>query len=484
MRRRELLTVAGGLVGTTALAPVSGRASGAEPYARLGRVHVDGAAEAVVGDGGTTAYVAADDGFATVDVSDPTSPTVLAERRELLADRENGPMGGIKDVKVDGDRLLVVGPANSDDSVFNGAALFDVSDPADPQLLRSHRTPNSVHNGFLDGEVAYLTAGKGGQKLAVVDVSADGAGQLTTWDPTDHDDAWTNVSVGQRTVHDVFVQGDRAYLATWNAGTFVLDVSDPADPTYLARVSDYTRDEVADLGRLDRFVPPGNHHYARVSEDGSLLAVGREAWDLSGYDGGPGGITLYDLSTPSEPTELATVDPVRARDETIRSGIWTTSHNFDLVGDRLYSSWYQAGVKIHDVSDPSNPELLAWWRNPEETVFWTAQRAAGDALVASSHAIGNGPDWYEGLYTFPDRAGEQADPQRIPSPTPKPTSTPTATSTNTPPASADGATPTPTDTPTDTPTPTTTPQSAAGDGFGALAALAALGGVAWWRRRE
>jgi hypothetical protein len=482
MRRRELLTAAGGLVGTTAFATVSGRTSAAEPYAPLGRVELDGAAETVVGDDGTTAYVAAEDGFATVDVSDPASPTVFAERRELLADREDGPMGGIKDVTVDGDRLLVVGPASQDESVFNGAALFDVSDPADPQLLRSHRTPNSVHNGFLDGEVAYLTAGSGGQKLAVVDISAEGAGQLTTWDPTDHDDAWTSVSAGQRTVHDVYVHDDRAYLATWNAGTFVLDVSDPADPTYLTMVSDYTREEVAGLGRLDRFVPPGNHHYARISEDGSLLAVGREAWDLSGYDGGPGGITLYDLSTPSEPTELATVAPVRARDETIRSGIWTTSHNFDLVGDRLYSSWYQAGVKVHDVSDPSDPELLAWWRQPDEAAFWTAQRAAGDALVASSHAIGSGPDWFEGLYTFPDRAGEQADPPVIPSPTPTPSPSPTeaASTPSSTPTSTDSATRTPTDTPTATPT----PESAAGDGFGVLAAMAALGGVAWWRRRE
>jgi hypothetical protein len=332
--------------------------------------------------------------------------------------------------------------------------------------------------------VAYLTAGSGGQTLAVVDLSADDADRLATWDPTGYDDAWSSVPVGQRTVHDVTVHDDRAYLATWNAGTFVLDVSDPANPAYVTMVSDYTREEVADLTRVNRFVPPGNHHYSQVSDDGSLLAVGREAWDISGVDGGPGGITLYDISTPAEPTELATIGPVRARDETIRSGYWTTSHNFDLVGDRLYTSWYQAGVKVHDVSDPSNPELLAWWRQPDEAAFWTARRAADDTFVASSHLVSGLPVSFSGLYTFPDRTGEQADPPVIPSPTPTPTeaaSTPVNTDSPTPTSTP---TETQTETPTETPTATPSPEPASGDGFGVLAALAALGGTAWWRRRE
>ncbi|MFB6227235.1 MAG: hypothetical protein ABEH88_01405 [Halobacteriales archaeon] len=66
-------------------------------------------------------------------------------------------------------------------------------------------------------------------------------------------------------------------------------------------------------------------------------------------------------------------------------GLWTTAHNFEIHGDRLYSSWYRAGVKIHDISDPGSPELLAWWLRPRETSFWTAQVGVpGEFFIASS----------------------------------------------------------------------------------------------------
>lgn len=491
MRRREVVRGAGGLLGLAAL-PTTGsattgagavRGTEAESYAPLGRVEIPRASEAVVGDDGTTAYVAAGTGFAVVDVSDPAAPSVLVERRGLLADREDGPMAGIKDVKVDGDRLLVAGPANPDSAVPNGVAVFDVADPAAPALVGFHETEYNVHNCYLDAGVAYLSNGPAGTRMDVVDVSGDPV-EIARWTPTDHDAFYEEVNRGNRNVHDVYVQDDLAYLATWDAGTFVLDVSDPADPTYRTHVSDYEREDLPDLGRRERLQPPGNHHYAQPSDDGSLLAVGRESWDFENVDGGPGGITLWDVSSPSDPVERATIAPERVRDETFRDGLWTTSHNFDLVGDRLYSSWYQAGVKIHDVSDPSNPELLAWWRRPSTEGFWTAVRAR-DAVVASAHALPTQDAPFEGLVVLPDRAGEQADPPELPRPTPTPTRTPSPTGggpTDTAAGGTDTPTPSPAPSPTESHTPTADPVR--GDGFGVLAALTALGGAAWWRRRD
>jgi hypothetical protein len=486
MRRRDVVRGAGGLLGLTALPAMGRTAKGtaADGYAPLGRVQVPGAAEAVVGDDGTRAYVAAETGFAVVDVSDPAAPSVLVERRGLLSDREDGPMGGIKDVKVDGDRLLVAGPANPNSEVPNGVAVFDVAAPADPALVGFHETAYNVHNCYLDGGVAYLSNGPAGTRVDVVDVGGDDPAEIARWTPTDHDAFYEDVNRGNRNVHDVYVQDGRAYLATWDAGTFVLDVSDPADPTYVTHVSDYEREQLPDLGRAERLLPPGNHHYAQPSDDGSLLAVGRESWDFENVDGGPGGITLWDVSDPADPVERATIGPERVRDETFRDGLWTTSHNFDLVGDRLYSSWYQAGLKIHDVSDPANPELLAWWRRPSSVGFWTAVRAR-DAVVASAHSLPTQDAPFEGLVVLPDRAGEQTDPPELPRPTATPTATPTAGGTDTPTTGGtDTPTPSadPTATPTDSPTPSADP--ATGDGFGPLAALAALGGAAWWRRRD
>lgn len=482
MRRREVLRGAGALGGAVALGAVGGRAGGtdaADPYEPLGRVAVDGVAEAVVGDDGTTVYVAADDGFAVVDVGDPTAPTVVAERRGLLEDLGDGLLRTVLDVAVDGDRLLVAGPGQPGVPGPKGVAVFDVSDPAAPVRDGVYETDHYVHNCFLDGDVAYVTNGARSGRVHTVDVAGDEPVKLADWGPVDHDPALADLPPGSLSVHDVYVDDGRAYLPSWDAGTYVLDVSDPANPAYVTDVGDYDDEELAALERGAVFVPPGNHHYARSSDDGSLLAVGREAWAYEGR-GGPGGITLYDTTGGGTPTELATIAPERARTETYNEGTWTTSHNFDLVGDRLYTSWYQGGVKLYDVGDPASPEELAWWRTPERAAFWTAQRAA-DAVVASTHAVEPLEDPVEGLYTFPDRAGAQPDPPSIPSPTPTgtPSSTGLPTSTPTP-----TLTRTPTRTPTSTPTATATENRASGDGVGLVGALAALGGAALWRGRD
>jgi hypothetical protein len=90
-------------------------------------------------------------------------------------------------------------------------------------------------------------------------------------------------------------------------------------------------------------------------------------------------------------------------DDATYGGVWTTAHNFDFVGDRLYTSWYRGGVKVHDVSDPSTPGELGHWRATETTSFWTAQKGDGDYLLASSWRDPSQETPQEGaaVYSFP-----------------------------------------------------------------------------------
>ena len=460
MRRRDFLRIAavGGVSATAA-----SRGVAREGYGPLGSVDIENAKEAVVGPDGTTAYVAATDGFATVDVSDPANPTVLAERRGLLADREHGPLTQIWDAKVEGDRLVVAGPANPIDSKgVHALLLYDVSDPAAPERVGVHEMDVPIHNVDLKGGVAYLTGNDGdANPLVMVDVTGDDLQEVGRWSMLDHDQAWSKVDAWVRTLHDLWVQDGVAYLAQWDAGTWVVDVSDPSEPSYVTHVGGRPRDELAAIpsGQTNEAVVgrPGNHHYVMTSDDGTLLGVGKEAWDANPEDdsGGPGGVELWDVSTPTEPRKLSTIAPPRTPDPSYdlggfgagvadnvgsltlaagvgavgavggvahrgchdcsgggssSSGVWTTAHNFDLVGDRLFTSWYQGGVKIHDVSDPANPRQLAWWRRPQEASFWTAKRASGRFFVASGMGRGDGRG---ALYTFPNRPGEQSNPPAL-----------------------------------------------------------------------
>lgn len=407
-RRRYLGAVGGGT-----LAGLAGQSGTPEEYGPLGRVTVRGAKEAVVADG--VAYVAATDGFATVDVSDPHSPRLLAERRDLLADRDGGPMQQVYDAKVDDDRLLVVGPANPLRDVPRAVLLYDVSDPAAPERLAVHETGYPIHNCVLEDGVAYLT-GNDGDANPLVMLDAGSGEELGRWSLVDADAAWGDVPPILRSLHDVWVQGGLAYLAHWDAGTWVVDVSDPGAPRTVAQVRGRGPEELAAVPtvRTEQLERPGNDHYVAVNEDASLLGVGTEAWDDGDTDteGGPGGIELWDVSDLDAPRRLSTIDPPPTPDASF-GGVWTTAHNFEFGRGHLYSAWYRGGVRVHDVSDPTAPVERRSWRETEGASFWTARSATpGEFFVASS--VGSSGalssrlttpsdgDEPAGLYTFPD----------------------------------------------------------------------------------
>jgi hypothetical protein len=435
--RRTALRAAGALLaGSTIPATASadrsrqtGTPSGGTPqegYGPLGSVAVPGAREAVVADG--LAYVAATDGFAIVDVSDPGEPTVLAERREIETDTDQS-LRGIWDLWPSGERLAVAGPAQFTPNQQSGVALFDVSDPARPEQVAFHPTDDHIHNAYFTDETVYVTGRDRGMSVVMVDVSDDDPVEIGRWSPLDVDERWAEVPVPLRALHDVYVQDGTAYLPYWDAGTWMVDVSDPGDPEALGRVADATREQLAAVSTNEAFLvartPGGADHYATVNKEGTLLLVGRETWaveDRAGRltengerVGGASGVDIYDVSDPAQPEKLSTIAPPASFDQTTE-GWFTTSHNADFRGDRLYTSWYFGGVGVYDVSDPAAPVELARWRNPRETSFWTAQ-AAGDCYVASSvdlsDSFGGLNETREALYTFPDRAGSQANPPSL-----------------------------------------------------------------------
>ena len=406
LRRRDVVRagVGAATVGVLGSAASASESTTAAAYAPRGRVDVEGAAEVVVTPEGDTAFVAAGSGFVSVDVSDPASPSVIGDATGL-EDPDGESVRQVLDVKYDDGRLLV--PTAAQGGGPRGFYVFDVTDPANPtQVGDWFPTPeHGNHNAVLHDGVAYLT---GGLVLDVVDVSGESFERLGQWQPGDWNDDWSRLP--NTVLHDLYVRGERAYCAYWDAGVFVLDVSDPANPSFVARAGEYSREEIEELSRQAYLEPGGNAHYVTVNEDGTLMAEGGESWDVDAADdaGGPSGITFYDVSDETNPERVGHVDPPVSASNAYGGGTWTTSHNFELANDRLYASWYQGGVTIHDVSDPANPERVAWWAAPSDRAFWTAQLAVpGEFFVASSHAgAGMSGDVRGGLLTFPDAAGE------------------------------------------------------------------------------
>jgi hypothetical protein len=464
---------------------VAGESS--DEYGPLGFVDVPGATEAVVGEG-ETVYVATGDGYASVDVSDPTEPRVLARRTALRREADDGPLVNIQDVKVDGDTLVVAGPAHPRRDALSGLLVVDVSDPATPDARGFFETDYPIHNCDVADGRAYLTGNDGDRNsLVVVDVSDPARpSEVGRWSLLDADGGWEDVDANRRTLHDVTVHDGVAVCVLWDAGTWLLDVTDTTAMTVLGTAEAPAPDRL-DAGPSPAVTPPGNHHYATLDDSGTLLAVGKETFGVrvddegeggsDGVVGGPSGVDLWDVSDLHAPERLTTIPPPTSADPTFR-GTWTTAHNLGFSGTTLYTSWYQGGVKRHDVSDPTNPREESWWLAPDEASFWTARGVtAGDEgfFVASSRGVEDVPGR---LYTFPDRPGEGPSGAALGSND----GTSGVTAANSASTRADG-----TDPPdaTETGERDTDPESTVSTpGFGVSAGLAALGVGVWWLRRR
>ncbi|PSP66498.1 hypothetical protein BRC85_10105 [Halobacteriales archaeon QS_1_69_70] len=460
MRRRAVLRTGAAALTSVAAGRVAGRSPARSPtgpaepaFDYRGRLPVAGAKELVVDDG--VAYVAVSDGFATVDVADPADPTLLAERRDLLADHPDGPLSVVHDGKVGGDRYAVAGPAEPRGGVPNAALVFDVSDPADPQRVLAHETDFPHHNLATDGDTLYLCGNDGDRNpLVCVDV-ATGA-ERGRWSVLDADDRWADVHPALRQLHDVSVTDDVAYCSYWEAGTWLVDVSDPTTPEPITVLRGRDPAALAELEtesaiREARFTLPGNDHYAipRGGAAGPLVALNEEAWaaEADATAAAQGGVELWDRRAGERRARIEappTADPTHG-------GTWTTAHNFDYVGDRLYTAWYRGGVSVHDVADPAAPVEVTHWRDEATTDFWTAQ-AAGDHVVASSwrDVSADRPEEAAAVYTFRANGGA--------------TTTPSATQ------RPDGG-------------PGSGTTTGDGTGLGPLAGAGAVGLAAWARRR-
>ncbi len=262
---------------------------------------------------GDYAYVGsfAGRGVAIIDLSNPSSPS--------LAAHYNPDAGGqFKDVKV----LSGVGYFASDNG--GGVHIVDLSDPTNPSLITQITSAqggyNSIHNVSISGDFLYEADSHTGV-VKVFDVSESNS-------PVFVRDIVA--PSGSGFIHDVTAIGNRLYTSGWGGKTNIYD-TEGISPTTAPML----------LGSIDS---GSNSHSSWASLDGNLLVSAREISN--------GDVRLYDISSPGTPVLLSTIN--RA-DLGISA---TTPHNPIIVGDLLYVAWYQAGLQVIDISDPSNPQLL------------------------------------------------------------------------------------------------------------------------------
>ena len=233
-----------------------------------------------------------------LDVSEPTTPALVAT--------VDVPAGF--DVKVWRHYAYTVTGSGDNGGAPQGRVI-DLTDPANPQVVGAF--PSS-HNLFIDDRGFMYLAFPG---LRIYDLNPD---------PTDPQFVWgTNPREG----HDATVVGTRLYDFHGRDGTFIYDVDDPSSPRLLGSIT---------------FPAIAYHHSGWPTEDGTHLFLCDELARDSTAD-----VTVWDIRDPSDPVLVAEiVDP----DATV--------HNLFIDGDLAYVSYYAAGFRLYDVSDPTAPRLV------------------------------------------------------------------------------------------------------------------------------
>ena len=214
------------------------------------------------------------------------------------------------------------------DSCTEGMHVFSTSGATVTHEYSTTEFFTRSHNIFIDEENARLYAAgvptaNEGRDLILIDIS----------DPMDPE-LIRNINFGGGFyVHDVFVKDNIAYCNHGNDDAlYVWDLTDPFNEI-----------------ELGSYVTGNYNHSCWITKNDDYLIYAEEV----GQGLPLGVLDLENLGSTTEDLELVT----EFQDALLETG-FPTPHNPFIKGDTLYVSYYEDGLKIYDIADPTNPVLI------------------------------------------------------------------------------------------------------------------------------
>jgi choice-of-anchor B domain-containing protein len=168
------------------------------------------------------------------------------------------------------------------------------------------------------------------------------------------------INVGDNGAHDVFAWNDTLFVAEgWNHSFSIWNMANKANPQLIARVP------IPAGGYVHNIWPSPDLKYCATTEETAGKTI--KIWDLHNL----GNIQL--ISEYLAPNGLA--------------------HNTHWKGDKLYTSHYESGITVTDVSDPFNPQEIyrydTWGtENSDFNGCWGAYPFTGNGFVYASNMDG------------------------------------------------------------------------------------------------
>jgi hypothetical protein len=391
---------------------------------------------AYVGGWGRTADHCPAHGVRAIDVADPTTPGILSRfARFAGTTSEDVWVGEISTPSFEGD-VAVVGIQLCDTSfegmaksTFRGLVVYDVTNPIRPQRLGrlfSGPETHGVHElsavQRADGRVLVLestprtyenTDGAIGDVRIVDITNPRRPAELVDWDVRRDAPAAVRDRLRRERTEDEllahsawpFAEGRKVFVSHWDAGMVYLNISRPSRPRYLSRTPYGSKAE-------------GNAHSGWFSEDETLFVQNDEVYRPSRTFPRPsrqktwGYQRIFDLSDPSRPRRVgvfATENTIGGEDGRIPRNGYYSVHNNIIVDGIEYASWYSDGVRIVDLSDPTQPKEIGFFVPPphrDPQGFIVAPDGNGLLTMVWGVAVGDEPglvyasDINSGLWIF------------------------------------------------------------------------------------
>jgi choice-of-anchor B domain-containing protein len=211
-----------------------------------------------------------------------------------------------------------------------GIQIIDLSElPLRVKVVNTVMDYPQNHNIWIDQEKGLMFA-VGGSNMGVTIWSLENPEQprvITTFNGTTY-------------VHDMYVRGNRAYLAEILSKSFsIYDISEIQKPVLVKRVRDPNS-------------PSISFHNIWPTEDGKHLITTEET------SGQP--VRFWDISDERKPKEVARwLGPSRL------------AHNVHVLGNKLHIAHYGSGYRVLDISDITNPFEVSYFnaRGTDDTGF-------------------------------------------------------------------------------------------------------------------
>lgn len=313
-------------------------------------------------------------GWSIIDVTDPTQPKVV----KFIEGPKNT---WTLQMELSGNTMITaleqIFPnfgGNNNTQFDEGVLIWDISNPVNPQKLGQFRTGGTgTHRNFYSGgQYIHLAAGMPdyeGNIYVIVDISnpANPREAGRWWVPGQYLGGGEKPSTTYISHHGPpYVVGNLAYLAYGAAGMIVLDISNVSKPRQ--------------IGQLP-FSPPfhsrfGVHSVLPLPEEG-IAYVNSE--DVSYGGGAAAHASIVDIRDPANPFLLSILPrPVPPSGygygDFSEKGGWQGPHNINHLqhnpdveksGDLLYLTYFNAGLRIFNVSQPRLPQEVGYFIPPD-----------------------------------------------------------------------------------------------------------------------